>query len=75
MCAKQNKNSCKKYKKCSWHDHYIKCYPINHIDSDQIFCDVRNDNNPDKPSRYKCKLQKYKQKCKWNKNKRFCVPK
>ena len=75
ICGNKNKKKCNKYNKCYWHDHYIKCYPKTHEDNKWIFCDVRRDANPNKTSKYKCKLQKYSEKCKWNNRREKCVPK
>lgn len=75
ICERKNKKWCNKSIKCYWHDHYIKCYPNTHQNTDRIFCDVRTDKDQKKKSKYKCKLDKYKKKCKWNDKRKKCIPK
>ena len=75
ICERKNKKSCNKSDKCYWHDHYIKCYPNTHQDTDKIFCDVRSDKDKKKKSKYKCKSEKYRKKCIWNDKKKKCIPK
>lgn len=61
--------------RCYWHDHYQQCYPKNHIDTIDIFCDVRVFKDQTTPSEKFCKKKKYRDLCIWDTSISKCVPK